>query len=94
MFVKAKLKPVTGKAGVALAKILEVQEVHHVAGEDCYFVKVRVCDTDDLSRLLQQQISTFKSVRSTRTTIVLSTVKETARLSLTGFSKGLSEEPE
>ena len=84
----------TGKTGVALAKIPEVQEVHHVAGEDCYFVKVRVRDTEDLSRVLQHQISTIKSVKSTRTTIVLSTVKETARLSLTEFSKGLSEAPQ
>jgi len=94
VFVRAEEKPVTGKTGVALAKIPEVQEVHHVAGEDCYFVKVRVRDTEDLSRVLQHQISTIKSVKSTRTTIVLSTVKETARLSLTEFSKGLSEAPQ
>lgn len=94
VFVRAEEKPVTGKTGIALAKIPEVQEVHHVAGEDCYFVKVRVRDTEDLSRVLQHQISTIKSVKSTRTTIVLSTVKETARLSLTEFSKGLSETPQ
>lgn len=91
VFVRAEERPVSGKTGVALAQIPEVQEVHHVAGEDCYFVKVRVRDTEDLSRVLQHQISTIKSVRGTRTTIVLSTVKETARLSLAEFSKGLGE---
>lgn len=91
VFVRAEERPVSGKTGVALAQIPAVQEVHHVAGEDCYFVKVRVRDTEDLSRVLQHQISTIKSVRGTRTTIVLSTVKETARLSLAEFSKGLGE---
>ena len=91
VFVRAEERTVSGKTGVALAQIPEVQEVHHVAGEDCYFVKVRVRDTEDLSRVLQHQISTIKSVRGTRTTIVLSTVKETARLSLAEFSKGLGE---
>jgi Lrp/AsnC family leucine-responsive transcriptional regulator len=91
VFVKAEEKPVTGSTGVALAKIPEVQEVHHVAGEDCYFVKVRVRDTDDLSRVLQKEISTIKSVKGTRTTIVLSTVKETAKLSLAEFSRSLGE---
>jgi Lrp/AsnC family leucine-responsive transcriptional regulator len=67
-----------------------VQEVHHVAGEDCYLVKLRVRDTEDLSRVLQA-ISTIKTVKGTRTTIVLSTMKETAKLSLTEFGKGLKE---
>src|SRR5580765_4943077 len=30
------------------AQIPEVQEVHHVAGEDCYIVKVRTADTESL----------------------------------------------
>src|SRR5882762_4174253 len=32
-------------SGPALAKIPEVQEVHHIAGEDCYLVKVRTADS-------------------------------------------------
>jgi len=63
-----------------LSKIPEAQEVHHVAGEDCYLVKVRVADTDALGMLLRERIGAIKSVRSTRTTIVLGTVKETYRL--------------
>lgn len=91
VFVRAEERPVIGKTGVELARIPEVQEVHHVAGEDCYLVKVRVRDTEDLSRVLQHDISGIKTVKGTRTTIVLSTVKETARLSLAEFSKGLGE---
>ena len=70
------------KTGMLLAKIPEAQEVHHVAGEDCYLVKVRVADTDSLGTLLRERIGAIKSVRSTRTTIVLGTLKETYRLPL------------
>ncbi len=66
-----------------LAEIPEVQEVHHVAGEDCFLVKVRLKDTTALGRLLRDGIGTMKTVRSTRSTIVLDTVKETSHLPLT-----------
>ena len=68
------------KTGMLLGKIPDVQEVHHVAGEDCYLVKVRVADTESLGTLLRERIGAIKSVRTTRTTIVLGTVKETYRL--------------
>ena len=63
-----------------LAEIPEVQEVHHVAGEDCYLLKVRAADNMALARLLRERFAAIPSVRSTRTTIVLETIKETARL--------------
>lgn len=59
-----------------LAAIPEVQEVHHIAGEDCFLVKVRAKDTNHLSALLRERFGTIKSLRTTRTTIVLDTVKE------------------
>ncbi|HEY2374621.1 MAG TPA: Lrp/AsnC family transcriptional regulator [Gemmatimonadaceae bacterium] len=68
------------KTGMLLSRIPEAQEVHHVAGEDCYLVKVRVADTDSLGTLLRERIGAIKSVRSTRTTIVLGTLRETYRL--------------
>jgi Lrp/AsnC family leucine-responsive transcriptional regulator len=68
------------RIGTLLAKIPEAQEVHHVAGEDCYLLKVRVADTDALGTLLRERIGAIKSVRSTRTTIALGTLKETYRL--------------
>jgi Lrp/AsnC family transcriptional regulator, leucine-responsive regulatory protein len=64
----------------ALAKIPEVQEVHHVAGEDCFLLKVRVANTDALAALLRDRIGTVPTVRSTNTTIVLQTVKEVATI--------------
>jgi Lrp/AsnC family transcriptional regulator, leucine-responsive regulatory protein len=66
----------------ALAALPSVQELHHLAGEDCFLVKVRARDTDDLYRILKEEFGQFKTIRSTRTTIVLKTVKETPRLSV------------
>lgn len=58
----------------------EVLEVHHVAGDDCYLIKVRTSDAEHLGQLLRTRIARIPGVRSTRTTIVLETVKETPRL--------------
>lgn len=63
-----------------LGTLPEVLEVHHVAGDDCYMVKVRARDAEALGQMLRTRISTIAGVRSTRTTIVLETVKETPRL--------------
>lgn len=60
----------------ALAALPSVLELHHLAGEDCFLVKVRAKDTDDLYRILQDEFGRFKAIRGTRTTIVLKTVKE------------------
>lgn len=66
----------------ALNAMPEVQEAHRVVGEDCFFVKVRVEDTDALARLLDEEIQVLPFVASTKTTIVLNTTKETTRLPL------------
>lgn len=65
-----------------LAQLPSVLELHHLAGEDCFLLKVRARDTDDLYRFLRDELGQFKAIRSTRTTIVLRTVKETTRLPL------------
>ncbi|BAV07421.1 Lrp/AsnC family transcriptional regulator, leucine-responsive regulatory protein [Filimonas lacunae] len=59
-----------------LAKIPEVQEIHHVAGEDCFIVKVRTADSASLMHLLRNVIKKLPGVLATRTTIVLETSKE------------------
>lgn len=68
----ARAPEITG----ALSAIDEVQEVHRVVGEDCFFVKVRVRDTQALARLLDERIQRIPNVATTRTTIVLTTAKE------------------
>jgi Lrp/AsnC family leucine-responsive transcriptional regulator len=83
-FVFVKLDEPLGshEAARRLAEIPEVQELHHVAGEDCYLLKVRVRDTQALGEFLREQLGRLDSLESTRTTIVLETLKETARLPL------------
>jgi Lrp/AsnC family leucine-responsive transcriptional regulator len=66
----------------ALADCPEVLEVHHVAGDDCYLIKVRARDAEHLGQLLRTRFGGIAGVRSTRTTVVLETVKETSRLPL------------
>ncbi len=68
--------------GEQLSKLPEVLEVHHVAGEDCLLVKVRTKDTDHLEKLLKKDFAAIESLMSTRTTIVLSTIKESMKLSI------------
>ncbi len=65
-----------------LADIPEVLEVHDVAGEDSYLLKVRAADPEDLSKLLREKLKSIPSVVTTRTTVVLQTVKETSELPL------------
>lgn len=59
-----------------LAEIDEVQEVHHVAGEDCFLVKVRTADPRSLGELLREKLGAIDTISSTKSTIVLETVKE------------------
>ena len=63
-----------------LAKIEEVQEVHIIAGDDCYLVKVRTTDSASLMALMSNSFSKIPNILSIRTTIVLETVKEAQQL--------------
>jgi Lrp/AsnC family leucine-responsive transcriptional regulator len=66
----------------SLAEIPEVQEVHFIAGNDCFLIKVRAADTNELDDILKNKISVIKNIFSTKTNIVLSTEKETSRIPL------------
>lgn len=83
IFIRANEGITSSCVGTTLSQIPEVQEVHHVAGEDCYLVKVRVANPEALSRLLRERIGVIESVISTRTTVVLETMKETTDLPIT-----------
>ena len=67
-----------------------VLEVHHIAGEDCYLVKVRAADTEELGRMLRMEFSALPNVQSTRTTIVLGTLKESARIPIPEEAQGIA----
>ena len=60
-----------------------IQECHHVAGEGDYLLKVRCQGTPGLERLITHQLKEMPGVMQTRTTIVLSTVKETIAVPIT-----------
>jgi len=66
--------------GKRLTAIPEIQEVHHITGEDGFLVKVRVSDVAELGKLIQDKILRIADVKKTHTAIVMSTFKETARI--------------
>jgi len=68
--------------GEKLAQIPDVQEVHFIAGNDCYLTKVRCKDSNALGEILKNKIKTIDGVLKTRSEIVLSTNKETSRFPL------------
>ncbi|MDJ1138061.1 Lrp/AsnC family transcriptional regulator [Streptomyces iconiensis] len=77
-FVALRFEP--GEAAKAvvnerLARETCVLEVYEVAGEDCYWLKVRASGTDALADTLDR-IRAIPPVRGTSTTIVLRTVFE------------------
>ena len=80
VLVRADERGGAPRTEAALVAIPEVQEVHHVAGEDCFMLKVRARDTAALNDLLSNQIGALETVRSTKTTIVLRTAKETSTI--------------
>ena len=77
VFVRAEERAGAPTTAQRLAEIDEVQEVHHVAGEDCFLAKVRVGGTRELGELLRDAIGAIDTIRSTRSTIVLETLKDT-----------------
>lgn len=63
-----------------ISKLDQVAECHHVAGDDDYLLKVRCRGTQDLDHLLAIELKGKLGVARTRTTIVLSTAKESVRI--------------
>ncbi len=66
--------------GDQLAAVPEILEVHEVAGEDCFYIKIRTRDTESLGRLLRERIKAIPRVLNTNTTVVLKTFKESVEL--------------
>lgn len=82
IFIRSSDRPGGMDTAEKLAGIPEILEVHHVAGEDCFLAKVRARDAEALGRLLRERLGRITTIASTRTTIVLETVKETNALPL------------
>jgi Lrp/AsnC family leucine-responsive transcriptional regulator len=65
----------------ALEAVPEIVETHHIAGEECFIVKVRCRTNKDLQDVLQR-IWTAGPVVGSKTTIAFATFKETTALPL------------
>jgi len=65
-----------------LNRVTGVQELHQIAGEDGYLVKIRAANPAQLGQILNSELLAIKGVRGTRTQIVLNTLKETRRIDL------------
>ena len=55
ILVRTEERVGSASVGQSIAKFPKFRRVHHVAGEDCYLVKVRVQDTDALGELLRER---------------------------------------
>lgn len=73
--------------GKKLAFRPHVQEVHYVAGEDAFLIKLRGSDTEDIGRLIRETIRSIEGVQLTKTAIVMSTYKETAQFPIDNGEK-------
>ena len=91
VFVRSSERAGGSKTARQLAAIPEVQEVHHIAGEDCFLVKVRATNPQALGQLLREQFGAIRAVTSTRTTIVLETLKETGSVPVPTAVPGQAE---
>jgi Lrp/AsnC family leucine-responsive transcriptional regulator len=63
-----------------IAGMHEVQECHHVTGDDDYLLKIRSRGPADLDRVLTEQLKGGPGVLRTRTLVVLRSEKESVRL--------------
>ena len=60
----------------------EILEVHFVAGEDCFLIKTRTSDPQQLNDLIRDLATSISGISHTRTLIILTTHKETAQIPL------------
>ncbi|MCC5801003.1 Lrp/AsnC family transcriptional regulator [Rossellomorea vietnamensis] len=63
-------------------ELVEVQECHHIAGEDDYLLKIRSRNTKDLDRIISHEIKSLHGIIRTKTTIVMDSFKESTILPL------------
>lgn len=70
-FIRIVLKGVTSAKAIELLKeYREIEEAHHVAGEDCLILKVRTRDSLELNKLLES-IKVIQGIERTVTSVVL-----------------------
>jgi Lrp/AsnC family leucine-responsive transcriptional regulator len=70
-----------------LKMIPEVQEVHRIAGEEDFLLKVKTEDTSALEKMLINEVARIKGVAKTRTMIALSSPMERMSINLSKLQK-------
>lgn len=60
----------------ALSRVTGLEELHKIAGDDCYLLKLRTSGTEELNSIIEAQINPIPSVTRVRTTIVMKIVTE------------------
>lgn len=75
-------KPSRGfDTAAALQNVSGLEELHKIAGDDCYLLKIRASGTNELNSIVENEINPVQSVTRVRTTIVLNAVTELPCLS-------------
>ena len=70
-------KPSLGfDTAAALSGVTGLEELHKIAGDDCYLLKIRASGTEELNEIIETEINPVQSVTRVRTTIVLNAVAE------------------
>lgn len=67
-----------------VGEMAEIQECHHITGEEDYLLKVRCSGINALERIISSHLKEIPGIARTRTSIALSTVKETSAVPLPG----------
>lgn len=83
-FVIVRLNPTALRDAFrsAMVEMEAVQECHLLAGDDAYLLKARFRSLDDLHRFVDVTLPSMPGVANTRTSVVLTTVKESTDLPL------------
>ncbi len=68
--------------GKQLSEIEQVQEVHYLAGGDTLMAKVKTSGNKELASVIRERIACIDAIKTTRTSIALSTFKESAKIKL------------
>ncbi|UKJ06586.1 Lrp/AsnC family transcriptional regulator [Solitalea lacus] len=82
IFIKTSSAPNNCHQDAKLSMLPGIQEVHHIAGDDCYLIKIRTEDSQALVKWMREELGQVQGILSTRTTIVLETLKETTQLTI------------
>jgi Lrp/AsnC family leucine-responsive transcriptional regulator len=84
IFIKSGTGPGNLEVGEYLKQLPEVLELHNIAGDDCYIVKVRATDPQSLAQFMRTKLGNISGIISTKSTIVLETLKEDNYLPIPG----------